>query len=336
MSTRARLAAAVVGAGALVGAGAGVAAASVDRPPAADVRDTGSRQALALLEDAVHAARTLTWRGTQYVTTWQDGVSTASLVDVRHDPTAGSVLRPVGPDATPVAMPVDLLDTRLLDLLADRYQLRVVRRDRCAGRVARVIEARRPGGGVAGRFWLDDDSGLVVRRDLLDVAGRTVRSAVFVDLSVSLAAPATSYVAGVAQLRPTGEQQDAAALRRQGWPVQEQLPGDLQLYDARLHDAVLQLSYSDGLTTTSVFVQRGSLPPGTRTAVVPVARGGPERQVGSGSGMTWTVLSDGPPEQVRAVAAAMPSQQPPAVRDDLGDRAWRGLARVGSWLDPFR
>ena len=334
MSIRARVVAVVAGVASL--ACGGVAAAAVDAPAGGDVRAARSQRALGLLQDAVRSARTLTWSGTQYVTTWQDGVASSTLLDVSHDPVAGSVMRSVTPGASAVAMPVDLLDTRLLDLLVDRYALRVVRREHCAGRGARVVEASRADGTTAGRFWLDDESGMVVRRELLDSAGRTVRSATFVDLTVTRSPVLVAYVAGVPQLRPTGERQSPAALRRQGWPVADRLPGDLELYDARLHDAVLQLSYSDGLSTTSVFVQRGTLPPGTSTAVAPVALGGPERGVGSGAGMTWTVLSDGPAETVAAVAAAMPHQPPPPVQDDVADRAWRGLARVGSWVDPFR
>ena len=334
MSIRARVIAVVAGLGAL--AGGGVAAAAVDAPTAGQVRDPRSVQALGLLRDAVRSARTLTWSGTQYVTTWQDGVTTAALVDVAHDPVAGSVMRAVAPGATAVAMPVDLLDTRLLDLLADHYALRVVRLGHCAGRVARVVEVRRRDGSTAGRFWLDNASGLVTRRELLDNAGRTVRSAAFVDLTVARALTPVSYVAGVPQLRPTGQRVDPAALRRLGWPVQEALPGNLQLYDARLHDAVLQLSYSDGLATTSVFIQRGRPGRAASRGPVQVALGGPERIVGSGTGMTWTVLSDGPPDTARAVAAVLPHQRDPRVQDDMADRAWRGLARVGSWLDPFR
>ena len=334
MSVRARVVAVVAGLGAL--AGGGVATASVDSPRPGPVSDTRSGEALSLLRGAVRSARTMTWSGTQYVTSWQEGRTTSAFVEVDHDPVAGSVVREDMPGATPVAVPVDLLDTRLLDLLADRYALEVVRAEQCAGRPSRVVEASRPDGSVAGRFWLDDASGVVVRRELLDNAGRTVRSAVFVDLTVAHSLVPVSYVAGVPQLRPTGERVDPGELRREGWPVQEALPGGLALYDARWHDAVLQLSYSDGLSTTSVFVQRGRLRGLATAGPAPAALGGPERIVGSGAGMTWTVLSDGPSETAQAVAAALPHQRDPGVDDDVADRAWRGLARLGSWLDPFR
>ena len=94
------------------------------------------------------------------------------------------------------------LDERLLGLLAQHYDLAVAGEGRCVGRAAHVVEARRPGvagaGAVAGRFWLDAASGLVLRREVYDARGERLRSSAFVELSVQA---------------PTAVARPAAALR---------------------------------------------------------------------------------------------------------------------------
>ena len=335
----------------------GTASAFVD-PIAGDEAHARSARALGMLESAARSARTLTWSGTQYVSSWQGGTESSALLDVQHDPVAGSVVRVLAPGTAAAELPAGQLDARLLGLLADRFELVLTGSATSAGRTVKVVEARRSDRSVAGRFWVDDASGIVVRREVLDAQGRTVRAAAFVDLVVAgaqgagaqgagapgtaaqqVAAQGTEPVAEVPQPLPTGQPLDTVALARleaQGWPVQRSLPGDLELYDARLHDGqVLQLSYSDGLSTTSVFAQHGVLPAVDTTGAHTASAGGPERVVWSGAGMTWTLLSDAPQETVDAAVDAMPHADGPKPDDAVLPRTWRGMGRVGSWLNPF-
>jgi negative regulator of sigma E activity len=311
-----------------------------------------SAPAMQLLENAARAWRTRTWSGTQEVVSTRGGEPRLAVLRVRHTPGVGSTVEVLSKGSQAVA--ADVLDEKLLGLLADHYDLRVTGPARCAGRVADVVEAHRPGmrgeGALAGRFWLDRDSGLVLRRDVLDDTGSVVHSSAFVDLQVAPAVttpPAAFSEATV--VRPTGQHLDDEALRQMsedGWPVARALPERMDLFEARLHDThggdVLQMSYSDGLSTLSLFVQNGELPADTEGSVrsvggamVLVSQDELEQVVWSGGGRTWTLVSDAPESVVEAAVAALPHAPAPQQDDGLGSRVWRGMSRVGSWLNPF-
>jgi sigma-E factor negative regulatory protein RseB len=196
---------------------------------------------------------------------------------------------------------------------------------------------------VAGRFWIDVATSLLLRRESFDRSGRLVRSSAFTSLTVDPTAPDVMPAAALS------DQLDASsidALRRDGWQVPAALAGDLELYDARMrtHDGepVLHLSYSDGLMTLSLFAQRGRLG-ATKLAgfthqkvsgaQIWVRPSTPERVVWGGGGRVFTLLSDAPPEMVRAVVVGMPHEKAP--KTGLLARLGRGLARLGSWLNPF-
>jgi len=173
-----------------------------------------------------------------------------------------------------------------------------------------------------------------------------IRSSAFVDMR--LGEPVTPASAAIPALAATGQRLDDDALQamqEQGWPVVRTLPSGLELFEARLHDSegagVLQLSYSDGLSTLSLFVQEGQLaqdPGGTpRTmggGTVWLAKGSPQKAVWSGAGRTWTLVSDAPARAVTDALLVLP-HNPSVGSDGVGARVWRGMSRVGRWLNPF-
>lgn len=343
--SRLRLLLLVAGAGTLL---AGVPAQAVVRPqpvPSPTGAAAGETRALQLLSAASRAARTRSYSGTQYVSTWHDGSATSSVAEVRHTPAGGSVVdvRPTsGAEADASVTPTTDLDPRLLQLLAQHYVLAVAPDAGCTGRVAHVVEARHPGGGpVAGRFWIDSLSSLVLRREIFDGSGRLFRSSAFATLAVGSA----SGVAPAAAM--TSDSLGAVdALRRDGWKIPAGLGKDLELYDVRMrsHDGtpVLHLSYSDGLSTLSLFAQRGRLGAARMVgftkqkvgrAAVWVRSSSPERVVWGGGGRVFTLLSDAPPETVRAAVTVLPHEK--AASSGVLARLGRGLRRLGSWLNPF-
>jgi sigma-E factor negative regulatory protein RseB len=105
---------------------------------------------------------------------------------------------------------------------------------------------------------------------------------------------------------------------------------------------VLHLSYSDGQMTLSLYAQRGRLG-GTklagftrqqvRGAPVWVRPTTPERVVWGGGGRVFTLLSDAPADEVRAAVVVLPHEKP--AKTGFFARIGRGLARLGSWLNPF-
>ena len=333
----------VVGAGAVL---SGAPCAALTSPgPVSDgpVLAAPSDEALRLLERAAQAARTRTWSGTQHVVTVRDGQPSFTVLQVSHRPGAGSAVQVMAAeDQTEATGVADVLDSKALSLLAGHYDLVVAGRSTCSGRRTVTVEARRPGDdSVAGRFWVDSSTGLVLRRDVLDARGAVVRSSVFKTLALD-APPVTPTLT----VTPTGTRLDTDALGRleaDGWPVVHQLPSGLELFEARMHDGdVLQLSYSDGLSSLSLFVQEGELahePDGVAHRVgdgtVWVTGLTPERVVWSGEGRTWTLVSDAPVETVSDALLVLPHSPAPPRDDGVASRVWRGMSRVGGWLNPF-
>jgi sigma-E factor negative regulatory protein RseB len=345
--TRLRLMLAVAGAGTLLAGLPAHGAVRTQPEPSPSGAAAGESRALELLSAASRAARTRVYSGTQYVSTWREDMATSSVAEIEHTTAEGLVVRVLptaGGEVDGTVSPATDLDPRLLRLLAEHYVLAVAGSDSWVGRKVQVVEARHPGDGVvSGRFWIDVASSLVLRRELFDRAGRLVRSSAFATLSVGPAGLAVTS----ADLAP--DRLDAPALdalRHDGWRIPSALGGDLELFDARMrtHDGqrVLHLSYSDGLSALSLFVQRGRLgaarvPGFTKQklgrSAVWVRPSSPERVVWGGGGRVFTLLSDAPPEATRAAVTVLPHDKTP--RTGVLARIGRGLARLGSWLNPF-
>ena len=304
-----------------------------------------SDQALALLAGAARAARTRVWSGTQHVVTVRDGQPTFTILQVSHRPGAGSAVHVMAADtSTPTTVVADVLDSKLLSLLASHYDLVVSGRSTCSGHPAVVVDAVRPGqvgeAAVAGRFWIDTASRLVLRREVMDDLGSVVRSSEFVDLALD-APPVVPTLAVGPEGRKLTET-ELAELEADGWPVVHQLPSGLELFESRLHEGVLQLSYSDGLSSLSLFVQKGEMghdPEGIAHRVgggtVWVTGVTPERVVWSGDGHTWTLVSDAPVDTVSQALLVLPHASAAPPSDGVAHRVWRGMSRVGGWLNPF-
>lgn len=320
--------------------------------------DADQAAALILLEEAAWASRTLAYTGTQFVATWRPTSASSTLVEIRHEPGRGAMISvpptaAAGGSAEPVLITPAALEARLLGVLGSRYDLRVAGDGHCTGRPAHVVEARRPGrsgpGSIAGRFWVDTATGLLLRREVFDGDGRRVRSSAFVDLSLPAsaapvlvaAAPAWDQASGEAVSDPT-----PADLRDDGWHVPGDLPGGFVLFDAWTQGEqgalVLHLSYSDGLSTTALFSQPGELgstPPAgfaqRSVAGHPVwaSSDGPERMVWAGGDQVWTLVSDAPGDTVARQLAALPREELP--RDGLRTRLGRGFSRLVGMLNPL-
>jgi sigma-E factor negative regulatory protein RseB len=324
----------------------GTSLACVAPGPEAEALTTPSRSAdaLKLLERAADIARTRAWSGTQSVVSTRGGLPTFTQVRVRHTPGAGSSVEEMATKGATTAP--DLLDESLFDLLVSHYDLTVAGPTLCAGRTAVLVLAHRPGrtgvGAVAGRFWVDDATRMVMRRDVLDDSGSVVLSSLYEDLRFT----APQGLLQAAATAPSGTVLDDAglvALKERGWPIVDHLPSDMELFEALQHDdGVVQLAYSDGLSTLSLFVQEGSLPDDTEGtlrevggALVHVTPGTPEQLVWSGGGRTWTLVSDAPDSAIEQAVLVLPHADPVVDHEGVPERVWRGMSRVGAWLNPF-
>ena len=330
--------------GALVSGGSVLACVAPD-PAKAVPTPARSVSALALLERAADLARSRSWRGTQSVVSTHGDMPRYQVRTVVHQPGAGSSVTGVADTGRTVAP--DLLDEDLFALLTENYDLTVVGDTLCDGRPTVLVEARRPGvagsSAVAGRFWIDRVTHMVWRRDVLDDAGAVVVSTAFSDLAFTPVLPMATVAAtsdpGTVHL----DDRALAALVEDGWPLVDHLPGGLERFDALRHpDGVVQLSYSDGLSTLSLFVQQGALPAHTGgtlreigSSLVHVTSSEPEQLVWSGGGRTWTLVSDAADDTIEQSVLVLPHADPPVQREGVADKVWRGMSKVGDWLNPF-
>lgn len=293
--------------------------------------------AVALLQRAVRAAASLSYSGTQFVGVWGPNGSGSAVLEVRQQAGGTRQVRAVpvsglGPGRT--AAGGYRLDAAAaapaLDVLAAVYRLRVQGGDTVAGRPAVLVRADR-GGHPAARLWLDRGTGLLLRLEVLDLQGRLARSSGFVQLHLDAAAaePPALLLASAAgrQLLGGGALE---RLREQGRTVLTDLPGGFRLHDSRRTGELLHLTYTDGLSGISVFLQPGRLDVtglhgfeqerwDGRTVFV--GRGQwPLRVVWQDGRTVATLVADAPADRVQQLVAGFPGGAGPDPGAGLGDR----------------
>lgn len=308
--------------------------------------EAGEAEAIKVLLRAAQAPDRVAYRGVEFVSGW-DGVATTShVVDISHDPAAGTSLRVRGSgQAGSDGMRMDerRRSTDALPLLARSYRLSIAGSASVAGRRTTVVEAVADS-GAGGRFWVDRASGLLLRRESYDRKGNVTRAAAFVDIrigGVSPLRPAPSRLAAqpVTRWSPV----DAASVRAAGWQCPASRMGGLQLVEARTTATTtgqaMHLVFADGLSRMSIFQQRGRLgtngPAGFTAdrAGRWVAPGYPRRVVWTGGGAVFTLVAEAPAETVDAVLAALPRSAPTRPPSGVTDRVERGMDRVASWFN---
>lgn len=245
-----------------------------------------------------------------------------------------------------------------VDALARKYDVTVVGEERLLDRPCTRLDVhRREDGSLRERLWIDQDSGLVLRRETYE--GST-QLRLLAYLSLDLQPDTTAGGEAGFGARATRSQAAAplerrsravspvdggalAALRRAGWAVPAQLPGRYEPVGVYAVDGVdgqpLHVVYRDGLYTVSLFQQQGrpdwtSLPDGAQRAehvdwpAYEWPGAVPRRLVWEASGSTFSLVGDAPPEEFAAIAGALPHPSPPS----LADRLRRGLGRIFSWV----
>jgi hypothetical protein len=347
-----------------------VAASPTPSPTAAEATDadgaevpTSSPEAVAELDRAVEAARTLRYRGRLTVASFGRGGPQVTTVDVARS--ADGRLRAeqqgaweLGRDETGSYLRTERTGS-LLRL--GGVEVRAFDRERFLGNYrvddggtsqldtgpARVLLVRRLGVDErAETLHVDAETGLIVRRETRDADGAPVRVVAFTELEVD---PATGL------LTPPDESGDVervslapverSALEAAGLPARDRLPGGFELLDATevegAETPTAHLVYGDGLYTLSLYVQRGRLAQHATAGAtaLPLEEGGsvwrwpgsePRRVVWSGDGVTFTAMTDAPTGVLLAAVAGLPNEPAPSTLQRLA----RGLARVGERLLP--
>ncbi len=354
MNVRAGALLLVVGLTGLVGAfGLAPLTADAVRYPFGGAGDDDQR-AVDLLERSAMAMQHTAYSGTRMLSTWGRDSATTVLVDVRHVPGQGTTMSMRGGGAAPGtatflawgaegSAQAGTFGVQAFDLLTDAYAVTLGGSESVAGRPGRVVEVSRAGAVVA-RLWVDDRSGLLLRREVYDGRGRLVRESTFIDVDVS--SPAF-----LAHLPPTAPQQDAhdvdvgsrQAAVADGWACPRQA-GAMRLLDIEVLDrgGAMHLAYSDGLTRMSVFEQRGSLAPRAvrgldrvrvRGETVHVREGMPTYAMWHEDGVVFTAVTDG---TLASVAPVVGGDVPGSEADDgFWARVGGGLSRLGAWATPL-
>lgn len=314
------------------------------------------RRAIKLVERVATVDQTVSYSGVQFVSAWSPTGTASTVLDVHNVAGQGTALRVRGSGAGPAAAmftggPENGVDGWLgggpVELLHDNYGLRYAGRTHAAGRSAEIVEMFGAADLLAARFWIDRETGLLLRRELYDSSGRTVRASAFIEVRTGPRA-VPSHLPPMTPLTPTQtvSRTEMVDLQRAGWACPQQMAGHLTLYDTRrvqtTNGVALHFSYSDGLSTVSVFQQAGSIGANGLTGYERVEgadgirylrAGIPEQIVWSADGVVYAVMADAPPELVEQVVADLPHAEPSG--NGVLDRVGRGLNRVGSWVNPF-
>jgi hypothetical protein len=197
------------------------------------------------------------------------------------------------------------------------------------------------------RLYVDDATGLVVRRETFDDDGRPLRLVAFTALELTdrrVDTPDGMTAASAGPARALSGR-GLEILRSVGWSVPEQLPAGFRLragYARQETDgSSVHLVYSDGLYTLSVYEQFGAVDRRSLAGAVQVttpdvhvwrwAGSEPQKMVWTGDEMTFTAISDAPLDQVLEAVIGFPNDPPPTA----SRRLLRGLQRAGAWLWPF-
>lgn len=351
-------------------------AAGVSRAAAID-----EARSLARLRRSIGAGHELAFTGTEVVSVWHLGGSSTRVLDLAQnsDGVRTVNVRNIGDGEDQIAEPgldndgLTGLSERALAALAAGHELRTGGDDQVAGRAATVVIAARDGQEVA-KLWLDDQTGLLLRQDVLDDAGQPRRMAAFLNLTMSDSGSTSTPVAprrsatraigasglSVPAARASAENESKAAsagpwsdvispaeltaLRTDGWPCPAALAAGYVLLDARRTSmssgrSTLHLTYGDGLSAVSVFLQRGELDAAGLAglsrrkwgdAEVYVRDGWPEVMVWQGGPTVITAVGDAEPSEFQTILSALPRQSNHGTLEALQHRMGSALAWLGS------
>jgi len=337
---------------------ASTATAAVSQVP---VRRPASALATSLLDQAAQAAVQTSYVGEEIVSHYGSSGGTVLVSDIWHVSGGQTITRtlPTGTFAsgepylssdTDGQWPEGVLGvtTQLVRLLEAHYIVVYGGAGEAGNRTAQIVEAWRDDGTLAAQFWLDDATKLPLEREVFDSSSHVISEDVFINVQLSKQVPASAPAGGPAD--PQGPwttplpARQLLALRAHGWLVPPVLPGGLSLFTGAQTQTssgtVLDLGYSDGLSVVSLFEQRGHL--AAKLAgwqkvtvaghVIYAAEPDQRSLTWSSRGMVYTVLADAPAQTVNDVVGVLPHDAPPG----FWKRMSRGLARLASWVDPFR
>lgn len=315
-------------------------------------------RAVALLHRASVALDQVSYRGSRILSAWGAAGSTTALMDVEHAPGQGTLVRLRGgseADDTAAFLAATEgdnghrpgLGVDSLRLLTESYDVWTGRSGRVAGRSAEVVEIGHHPHTVVARIWVDERSGLPLRKEMFDAQGRLARESAFIDLEIE----PDGFIAHLPPTPPDAASERLALAPAPGvasteWSCPQQV-GSLRLVGVERtrtapgSSAARHMSYSDGLSRVSVFEQRGSLeeqelsgftPRRVGGVTVQVREGMPSSVVWEDDGTVYTAVSDAPMDTIERVVRAYPHAS--GERGFWG-RVASGFGRLSAWVAPL-
>ncbi len=285
---------------------------------AAEALPAAASEAADLWERSLRSGRDVRHTGEILCITWSDAGTKVTTAEVSNSA-------------------ADLTFDADADALTQKYRLEVVGSDLLLDRpVTRLEIRRRSDDRLRERLWVDDDTGLLLRRERYD--GDAQLSLVAyqrLDLEPMSRRREGPRVA-LANARPTVEPATPVA---HGLP--DELPGGYRAELASNSRETLRAVYDDGLYRVSLFVLDGrpdwdSLPPGSQPVeglpgIHEWPGALPARMVWEAEGRTWTLVGDAPPGELHTLVQALPQPDPPSTLR----RVRAGLARLWSAVSPW-
>lgn len=166
--------------------------------------------------------------------------------------------------------PRKYLPTGLLELnqrLSEYYDFRVIGSDRMTGRPATVIGViPRDPYRYGYRLWLDDETALLLKSDMVNDEGKALEQVMFTSLKVMDRVPEehlkpVSLEEGFKWFRGEEMTNEHKASHVPGWKV-KRLPGGFRMIANSEHNLAMgrqpveHLVYTDGLSSVSVFIEK--------------------------------------------------------------------------------
>ncbi|MGH9114868.1 MAG: hypothetical protein ACRDWW_03470, partial [Acidimicrobiales bacterium] len=307
------------------------------------------REAVRWLKLAVEAPDAVAYDGVRVVTSYDNGHETQLAIGIQHVPGRGTRYEVAGTGlrkstatfVTQREADNNGLESQHLGLLLADYHVSMDGTGVVAGRPSTVVVASL-NGEVLAKFWIDDATGLLLQRQMYDNE-RLVRSSSFLTLRtlkhgyLTHPTPVLDAPNGIPVATST-----LPVLNDEGWTCPEELPSEFQLlFMHRLNSPreVLHATYTDGLSTLSVFEEPGRLDPSRLQGFQLVHRpaqtsymryGVPTVVVWGADNRVYTVVTDAPDPVLQSVLARFPRQQPAAPGGV--DRVATGLGRIGSYI----
>lgn len=222
-----------------------------------------------------------------------------------------------------------------VDVVLERWDARVgPPRGLDTGPATPVHLVRREGTPIEEVVYVDEATGLPVRRETRGVDGAVLRVVAYTSVSmVELGAPSAVAAPEVAVAV------DVDALAHDGYEVPRSLGAGFTLLGAEHADGMVVARYGDGLSVLSVYQQHGRLDQRALAGATVREVAGrdvftwpgsePLPLVWTGGDRTWTVVSDAPLPVIEDAVASLPGDH---VGHDVPSRISRGLARAWQWL----